>query len=131
MNILAISADLYTPLLLLCWGYYWQKASRQTRRSQIKRLLLCVVIVYSVMLLDNYLHIWPSLEMDYSTHSAVALLFVVSLSLQNKHLLLIAPLSLCVYFYLMWRLNYHSVADMLITSFVLLPAFIYINKKGK
>ncbi len=130
MNILAISADLYTPLLLLCWIYYWQKESRQTRRLQIKTLLLSAIAVYALMLLDSCLNIWPSLGMDYSTHSAIALLFVVDLSLKNRILLLFAPLSLCAYFYLMWFLNYHSVADMLTTSLLLLPVFLYL-KKGK
>jgi len=131
MNTLAISADLYTPLLLLGWLYYWCKASRQTRHSRIKNLLLGALLVYGLMLLDNALHIWPSQGLDYSTHSALALLFVVALSVQNKRLLWIAPLSLCAYFYLMWRLNYHSVADMLSTSLLLLPAFIYFHKQGK
>lgn len=131
MTTLALIADLYTPLLLLTWLYYWRKASRQTRQSTIKSLLIGAVIVYGVMLLDNALNIWPSMGMDYSTHSALALLLVVALSLQNKPLLSIAPVSLCAYFYLMWRLNYHSVADMLTTSLLLLPAFLYLHKKGK
>jgi len=131
MTTLAIIADLYTPLLLLIWLYYWRKASRQVRQSQTRNILLGALLVYGLMLLDNALNIWPSMGIDYSTHSVLALLFVVALSVQQKSLLWIAPLSLCVYFYLMWQLNYHSVADMLTTSLLLLPAFLYLHKKGK
>jgi hypothetical protein len=128
-NMLTIIADLYTPLLLLCWIYYWQKELIQRRKSQFKRLLLLVSVVYALMLVDIYFGIWAYGGMDYSTHSAIALLLVVDLCFKNRLLLFVSPLSLCAYFYLIWLLNYHSIADMLTTCLLILPIFLY--KKGK
>jgi hypothetical protein len=127
MHLLTIIADLYTPLLIFIWLFYlYQEAA--TRGAEIKVLLLSLLLVYTVMLLDNYFNIWPIWGLNYSTHSAVALVFVVNLTWRNKILRLLAPLSLLVYCYLMWKLNYHSFADILITLLVLLPALIYWQK---
>lgn len=127
MHLLAIISDLYTPLLIFIWLFYlYQKAA--TRRAEIKVLLLSLLLVYTVMFLDNYFNIWPIWGLDYSTHSAVALIFVINLSWRNKILRLFAPLSLLVYCCFMWKLNYHSFADILTTLLVLLPALIYWHK---
>lgn len=126
-NLAAIIADLYIPLLIFTWLFYlYQEAA--IRRAEIKILLLSLLLVYTVMFLDNYFNIWPIWGLDYSTHSAVALIFVVNLTWRNKTLQLLVPLSLLVYCCLMRKLNYHSFADTLITILVLLPALIYWQK---
>jgi hypothetical protein len=127
MHLLAIIADLYTPLLIFIWLFYlYQKAA--TRGAEIKVLLLSLLLVYGVMFLDNYFNIWLTWGLDYSTHSAVALIFVINLTRRNKILRLVAPLSLLVYCCLMRKLNYHSFADTLITLLVLLPGLLYWQK---
>ncbi|WP_019613114.1 hypothetical protein [Psychromonas ossibalaenae] len=131
MTLASLTADLYTPLLVLAYLYYWKKETQVKRRLRIIVLLLSLTLVYGLMLLDNSLKIWPALAMDYSTHSALALVFVIDISMKNKKMLLFAPLSLFIYFYLMWFLDYHSVADMLTTSMVLLPVLFYLHKKGR
>jgi len=120
----AIIADLYIPLLIFTWLFYLYKYAA-IRRAEIKVLLLSLLLVYALMFADNYFNIWPIWGLDYSTHSAVALIFVVNLTGRNKILLYLAPLSLCVYLCLMRLLNYHSFADTLVTVSVLLPVLIY------
>ncbi|MFT6927603.1 MAG: hypothetical protein ACJAZP_003240 [Psychromonas sp.] len=130
INLLAILADLYIPLLIITWLFYlYQQESN--RGGEIKVLLLSLVLVYSLMLLDNYFNIWPAWGLDYSTHSAVALIFVVNLTGRNRILKLLAPLSLFAYCALMRFLNYHSFVDTLSTLLVLLPALIYWQKRLK
>lgn len=127
MHLLAIISDLYIPLLIFTWLFYLYKEAT-TRRAEIKVLLLSLLLVYTLMFVDNHFNIWPILGLDYSTHSAVALIFVVNFTWRNKILLILAPLSLCGYFYLMRLLNYHSFADTLTTILVLLPVLIYWQK---
>jgi hypothetical protein len=127
MHLLAIIADLYTPLLIFFWLFYLYRGAA-TRGAEIKVLLLSLLLVYTVMLLDNYFNIWPIWGLDYSTHSAVALVFVVHLRWRNKILRLLAPLSLLVYCCLMRLLNYHSFTDTFMTILVLLPALLYWQK---
>jgi len=126
IHLAAIIADLYTPLLIFIWLFYLY-TDAAIRRAEIKVLLLSLLLVYSLMFVDNYFNIWPIWGLDYSTHSAVALIFVVNFTGRNKILLYLAPLSLCVYLYLMRLLNYHSFADTLVTVIVLLPVLIYPN----
>ncbi|ABM02678.1 conserved hypothetical protein [Psychromonas ingrahamii 37] len=127
MHLLAIIADLYTPLLIFIWLFYLYQEGA-TRGAEIKVLLLSLLLVYTVMFLDNYFNIWATWELDYSTHSGLALIFVVNLTWRNKILRLFAPLSLLVYCCLMLKLNYHSFADILTTLLVLLPALLYWQK---
>jgi len=124
----AIVADLYIPILIFIWLFYLYKEAT-TRRAEIKVLLLSLLLVYALMFVDNYFDIWPILGLDYSTHSAVALVFVVNLTVRNTMLLYLAPLSLGVYLCLMRLLNYHSFADTLVTVLVLLPVLIYWQKR--
>jgi len=128
MNLLAISADLYTPLLALIWIFYLYQGTTAIRCSEISVLLRSLLLVYALMLLDSYLNIWAIFALDYSTHSAVALIFVVNLTWRNKVLLMLAPLSLFAYFCLMRALNYHSFSDAFTTILILLPALIYWQK---
>ncbi|HEY7865899.1 MAG TPA: hypothetical protein VIC51_07825 [Psychromonas sp.] len=127
MYLAAIIADLCIPLLIFTWLFYFYKEAT-IRRAEIKVLLLSLLLVYTLMFVDNYFNIWPIWGLDYSTHSAVALIFVVNLTWRNKILLYLAPLSLCVYLCLMRLLKYHSFADMLSTVLVLLPILIYWQK---
>ncbi|MFT7052987.1 MAG: hypothetical protein ACJAU1_000538 [Psychromonas sp.] len=127
MYLAAIVADLYIPLLIFIWLFYLYKEAT-IRCAEIKVLLLSLLLVYSLMFADNYFDIWPIWGLDYSTHSAVALIFVVNLKWRNRMLLYLAPLSLCVYLCLMRLLNYHSFADTFSTVLVLLPILIYCQK---
>ena len=129
MNLFAIIADLYTPLLILIWLFYLYRGTAEMRRPEIKTLLLSLLFVYALMFLDGYLHIWSIFALDYSTHSAVALIFVVNLTWRNKILQLLSPLSLLAYFCLMRVLNYHSFTDIFTTLLVVLPFLIYWQNK--
>ena len=127
---LALIADIYTPLLMLVLFYYFRKSSKALQKKQAIAVLTSIIIVYLFMFTDNYFSIWLSLGMDYSTHTGIALVFVVALSYRSSLHLVIACLSLLFYGFLMRYLNYHSIADMLSTTLVLLPMLILSNKRG-
>ncbi|WP_372881464.1 hypothetical protein [Psychromonas sp.] len=129
MNFLAIIADLYTPFLVSIWLFYLYQGTAEIRCLEIKSLLYSLLFIYTLMFLDRYLNIWSTFSLDYSTHSAVALIFVVNLTWRNKILLLLSPLSLFTYFCLMRALDYHTFSDTFTTTLVLLPALIYWQKE--
>lgn len=127
---LALIADIYTPLLVLVLFYYFRKTSKTLQKKQAIAVVISIIIVYLLMFTDNFFSIWLSLGMDYSTHTGIALVFVVALSVRSTLHLVVASLSLLFYCLLMHYLNYHSIADMLTTTLVLLPMLILLNKKG-
>ena len=137
-QLLAFWADLYTPLqavvlLWLGWRLFDGSDSRQQLKQLSGFLLLSILISYSLMFADNYWQWWPRLALDYSTHTAIAF----SLQLTTHQVLvkqrLVSWLAYFVYLWLMWRLNYHSVMDMLTTmlSVGLLLQLSAICKVGK
>lgn len=130
-------ADAYIPLLLaiylgglirilyLDWPNY--------RRSGLTLLFGSgsLLIAYGIMFLDNATGIWPSLGMDYSTHTAVAfaLIFSISLLFPAKRLWLTG--SLVAYILLMLYQRYHSLADILSTLLIVSLCLAVFYKLSK
>ena len=115
-------ADSYTPLLaILCLGYLAKSLFRK-EFTAFKTLGLFVIyslaVSYGIMFWDNHFNIWPAFELDYSTHTAVALSLVVSLCLMVRSLSRLWIASLLMYMTLMEYQNYHSLTDMLSTALV-------------
>ena len=122
---LDVIADSYIPLLAiisLC------RLAMETAKSGVKKaffelmlMVAAVFIVYMLMFIDNQFHIWPMLGLDYSTHTALSLVFVVYLSSKNHTLLLWSICSFLCYALLMIYQQYHTAADIFSTGIVLLP----------
>ena len=120
-------ADAYIPALVIVSMVVLTASvftcGMKRKRIEIAALSSAVCIVYSVMLLDNAFKIWPLLGLDYSTHTALALVFVLYLSTKNKTFLLWSLCSFLLYVLLMLYQQYHTVADIFSTVVVLLPVF--------
>ena len=119
INTLAFSADCYTPILLLLAlvdvARYWISGNK----FYGLRLIFAAVVVYVWMYADHYFQLWARMGLDYSTHTAAALVLVVIVSFDKRvPLKLLLASSLISYGYLMYLLHYHSWADMLTTALV-------------
>ena len=68
---------------------------------QLGSVVLSVLIVYLVMAVDNRFEIWPKFDLDYSTHTALALVFVIFLSSRGTLALTLSVLSFVLYIALM------------------------------
>ena len=128
-------ADAYIPTLALIYfmliGYKIYQRQYGLASTHFVITLLCSVVVYSLMFLDNAIHIWPRFNLDYSTHTALALVFVQSIwqitpSVKKPTKLFLA-LSFFSYLLLMKWMGYHSVLDMLTTILVLIPFFVALT----
>lgn len=129
-EILDAIADSYTPLLF--FGYlalaiiYWTKGDRLASAKG----LAGIIIAYALMFADNALQLWKSVGLDYSTHSAVALvliLFLVHKRRWNSALTIGLVSSLVLYYALEVYQRYHTIMDIVTTAAVVgsVVALIY------
>lgn len=98
------------PVLDLNW-------KRVVRRFTV--FFLLVASAYALMLIDNYLKIWPKFGLDYSTHTAVALSLVSFIIYYKPKLKFIAGGSLIAYVLLMLYQGYHPLTDIVSTAIAL------------
>ncbi|WP_431687601.1 hypothetical protein [Hahella sp. NBU794] len=124
-EILDAIADSYNPLLglvtLMLLGYtLWRRRWAAAGRLSLT-LFGGLAIAYTVRWVDHTLDIWPALGMDYSTHSAVAIVITLSLIAAAPRLRIPAMSGLLGYALLMLYQEYHSVADILSTALVIAP----------
>lgn len=135
-GVVAIIADLYTPLLVFAWTYSLLAFGCNRRQWLESVTVLCVlaVLVMIVAVGDLVWRWWPEQQLDFSTHTAVALLLVVAISWvahqYRRSLVVIICLagtaSLCAYAGIMVWMHYHTVADIVTTAVVIGAAQISI-----
>lgn len=141
---LDIIADSYIPLLALL-SLYWliilsgKRPGKQDevgepcvlpQKSLFRYRLLGLAILlgtaYGLMFLDNLFHLWPSAGLDYSTHTAVALVLVIYLILLKPEFKFLWGLSLIAYCGLMYYQQYHIVADMISTATTIMSVLLLL-----
>jgi hypothetical protein len=124
---LSIVADIYIPLIifLIALELIFDDKSLVVIKKSLKfRLLLLIFMLCSAfgfMAIDNTIKLWPKLGLDYSTHSAVALVLILFLCLLKPKFCIYYIASLLLYFWLMVLLQYHSVLDVFSTVLIILP----------
>jgi len=132
-------ADLYVPVLAF---FALASLLRTTMMRHWRQLGIHVAMIlfglltaYGLMFVDIHLQLWPLRGLDYSTHTAVALIMVIFLIITAKKYSLIWVISLSSYFVLMLYQEYHSIADILTTTLAVatlhLSAIFLLCKKTK
>ena len=115
-------ADAYTPLLAFAALAVLVPAllARQWREvgARMASLAAGALVAYGLMFLDDRLRLWPAAGLDYSTHTAVALVLGMFLSVHSRRMRPACWASLSAYALLMVYQGYHSAADILTTAVV-------------
>ena len=117
-------ADSYIPILMLVSLFLIAKNIVETwpnYKEPVKiasYLVATLLVAYSLMYVDRVLELWPSLSLDYSTHTAVSLALIFVLNRLISSLWLIWLISFFIYVLLMLYQKYHSAADIILTTFV-------------
>jgi hypothetical protein len=118
-------ADAYIPLIgcislivILNTGF---RSGLRTGTKQLLATLVSTLYIYALMFADNYFQIWPSFGMDYSTHTALALVFVTYLFTHSKALKWVSVASVIAYAILMMYQHYHTFSDIITTALCVLP----------
>ncbi|PUA27096.1 MAG: hypothetical protein B0W54_19910 [Cellvibrio sp. 79] len=74
---------------------------------------------YGLMFIDNAILLWPRFDLDYSTHTAVALSLVFTLCVSFPSGWKFFAISMLAYAALMLYQRYHSVSDIVSTSAII------------
>jgi hypothetical protein len=94
--------------------------------------LIGLVITYGLMFLDMKLQIWPAFGLDYSTHTALAIVLTMLLVLMTNAFTALWIGLLLAYSALMLYQRYHTLEDIVVTalavSFCVLP-FVYLLRR--
>ncbi|GEM74499.1 hypothetical protein [Vibrio sagamiensis] len=127
-------ADLYIPFLALSTlcRLTWQlkiAGSRQTM-ADLATTVFGVIYIYALMFLDQYAGAYGYFGLDYSTHTALALVFVTCLAFINKKAALVSSASMVMYGLLMMYQNYHTLLDILVTTVMVLPILIWLKYRS-
>ncbi len=140
-NQLDAIADAYIPILAIVSALI---IVRETivyglckARINASILLSCSIVAYGLMFLDQWCDFWPAMGLDYSTHTAIAWVFVVFLfdrTKTTKYINLLQAfivLSMGAYIVLMLFQKYHSVLDIVSTSVVMVPTFVFLKNLNR
>lgn len=124
-------ADSYNPTLFLVYLVFAVLHFRNGDKMSALKGFLGIVVCYVVLFIDTKLGIWKSVEMDFSTHSAVALALVF-FHLHKRRVNEVAFIgfscSLLIYYLLELYQEYHTVADIVSTCVVIGPLIFLLYR---
>ena len=125
---LAILADAYIPALAVIIIYQLADAAKHRKHrflsSSATYLVLATMYIYVLRFLDTHYLWWPQWQLDYSTHTALAWVFVIQLCGTSERQRFFATSSLCFYGALMSHMGYHNLNDMITTSIAVVPILL-------
>lgn len=112
----AIIADIYSPILLIVIAAIFRNSPTERRRL-VSAMAAYMAGAFGFMLLDKTASLWPRFGLDYSSHTAFAVVCVwwICKNLKPSFWRIFWGASLFVYFALMVHLNYHTTTDILTT----------------
>jgi hypothetical protein len=118
-NLFAVTADIYSPALLLGIAIIMLKQPHAHRQALLAAIVAYLMGVYGLMLVDKAASLWQRVGLDHSTHTAFAAACVWFLwKHTQKPWRAFWLWSLAAYFALMIHLGYHTAADILSTMTV-------------
>ncbi len=129
-RILDAVADSFNPLLaLLALTIPFLHKPRNLRTTIAYYISAGAAIgfVYLVRAIDNHYQLWPSLGLDYSTHSAFAASLAVSIAAFKQRWLTPLALAALAYFALELFMRYHGIADILSSASLAAVAALLIH----
>lgn len=117
-------ADSVNPILgiiALVWPWlFWRRSWRRAALS-VAATLLSVGFAYALAALDGRHGWWPSVGLDFSTHTAVAVALITSLCAIKPSIWFAWIAMLCGYVALMLYQGYHTLPDIITTAAVIAP----------
>ena len=130
-------ADATNPLLgiALIVGLIllWQRDKNNCSRIFIAAIV-SIVLIQLIRVTEAHYDVWAHWAMNFSTHAAMTIAFCVPLALLWKRLWWLFLAIFIVYDALMMLLAFHSLADIITTTLVILPLcclchFVALRKK--
>ena len=129
----AFIADLYTPMIVvmcvICMVLLGREQGLRSGLFALSGVLLSTAFIYVVMFLDNSVGIWSAFNLDYSTHTAIALVFIGYFLVYRSKLRGVMVLSLVGYAALMMYQKYHTLTDIITTTVCVMPVILLCQYK--
>jgi hypothetical protein len=129
-RILDAVADSFNPLLALVALAIPLLQKPRNLRATIAYYVsagAAIGFVYLVRAIDNHYQLWPSLGLDYSTHSAFAASLVVSIGAAYRRWLAPLACATIAYFALELFMRYHGLADILSSASLACVAALLVH----
>lgn len=123
LDFVADSFDVVLTLLALASP--WLRRSWKGARAAASYFLAALAglgVVYGVMALDSLYDLWPSMGLDYSTHTAYAVSLATSIVAWDRRWTRVLVAAVLGYFLLIWVLGYHGPLEMLMAATIAGPA---------
>ena len=121
LDAIADSVNPVLGIIALVWPWLrWRGAWRQATLNVIATLL-SVAFAYAISALDARFGWWPSVGLDFSTHTAIAIALIVSVCSIKPSTWMVWTAVLLGYFVLMVYQRYHTPADIFTTAMVIAP----------
>ncbi|WP_241213020.1 hypothetical protein [Vibrio tubiashii] len=115
-------------MLTLAWVFTQAVCGRlKAAQWDAVSTLLGVGYIYALMFADKYTGAYAAVSLDYSTHTALALVFVTTLVLSHDWVKRGILLSLLMYGGLMLYQGYHSWLDIALTTLMTLPVLLRLK----
>jgi hypothetical protein len=92
---------------------------------------ISMAVMYAIGWVDRVAGLWATFRLDYSQHTAFAAVLVFSFFAWNRRLGVALAIVLIGYVALMLYQEYHTIADMLTTVLVIVPATLAIHLLGR
>lgn len=124
LDAIADSVNPVLGIIALVWPWLRWRGSWRQAASNVLVTLLSVAYAYAMSALDARFGWWPSIGLDFSTHTAIAIALVVSLCSIKPSTWVAWTAVLLGYFVLMVYQRYHTPADILTTAVVIAPPLI-------
>jgi len=130
VNVVATLCDLAVPVLVVLLIV---AGARNDARTTVMRTAASLGWVYLLHFADRAFGLWPRMhaDLDFSTHTAVAIAIGVTLATLGRGWL-IATIALWIgYAGMMIHLGYHSPADLGTTTLAVLPGVVLCQRIGR
>ena len=126
---LAIIADLYSPLLALFCVYYLR--ARMSKNLAFS-FIVAYLAVYGFAFIEFHFGWWLAMGANFSSHTAVVMVIVCALLSFSFSVGFYAFISVFIYGWLMTALHYHSWFDIFSTMILCLPCWglFFIAKRA-
>jgi hypothetical protein len=124
-------ADAVNPALLVLSILIPLLTRSEYRGGKIRFFLssfLSLAAMFAIGWVDSTMGIWPAKGLDYSTHTGLATVYVIGISLWKRALIVPCAVVFLSYVALMIYQRYHTLADIATTAIVIVPIALTIHR---
>jgi hypothetical protein len=124
LDAIADSVNPILGLIALIWPWlHWRGSWRQAALNVLVTLL-SLGLAFGMSAIDGKFGWWPSVGLDFSTHTAISIALIVALCSIKPSTWMVWTAVLLGYFVLMVYQRYHTWADIGTTAAVIAPPLI-------